>query len=111
MDKPPGVLVPPGVLALGDLGYLGTSLEIPLKASKNHPLTDEQKTYNTWHAKLRIGVEHGICRMKKFRIFAETHRGNRQENMIAKNVGRGAGKHEFENSLTKSVRIHPFSIT
>ena len=81
VDKPPGVLV------LGDLGYLGTSLEVPLKASKNHPLTGEQKTYNTWHAKLRIGVEHGICRMKKFRIFAETHRGNRQQNMIAKNVG------------------------
>ena len=81
VDKPPGVLVP------GDLGYLGTSLEVPLKASKNHPLTDDQKTYNTWHAKLRIGVEHGICRMKKFRIFAETHRGNRQESMIARNVG------------------------
>ena len=81
VDKPPGVLV------LGDLGYLGTSLEVPIKASKNHPLSDKQKTYNTWHAKLRVGVEHGICRMKKFRIFAETHRGNRHENMIAKNVG------------------------
>ena len=81
VDKPPGVPVP------GDLGYLGTSLEVPLKASKNHPLTDDQKTYNTWHAKLRIGVEHGICRMKKFRIFAGTHRGNRQESMIARNVG------------------------
>ena len=81
VDKPPGVLV------LGDLGYLGTSLEVPRKASKNHPLTDEQKNYNTWHAKLRIGVEHGICRMKKFRIFAEIHRNNRHQNMIAKNVG------------------------
>ena len=60
---------PPDVLTLGDLGYLGTSLEIPFKASKKHPLTKEQKTYNTWHAKLRIGVEHGICRMKKFKIF------------------------------------------
>lgn len=81
VDKPPGVLV------LGDLRYLGTSLEVPIKASKNYPLTKEQKTYNTWHAKLRIGVEHGICRMKKFRIFAETHRNNRQINRIAKNVG------------------------
>ena len=81
VDKPPGVLV------LGDLGYLGTSLETPIKASKNHPLTKEQKSYNTWHAKLRIGVEHGICRMKKVRIFAETHRNNCQQNMIAKNIG------------------------
>ncbi|MCP3971561.1 MAG: transposase family protein, partial [Rhodobacteraceae bacterium] len=61
--------------------------EVPLKASKNHPLTKEQKTYNTWHAKLRIGVEHGICRMKKFRIFAVIHRYNGQADMIAKNVG------------------------
>lgn len=81
VDKPPDALV------LGDLGYLGTSLEVPFKASKNHPLTKEQKSYNTWHASLRIGVEHCICRMKKFRIFADTHRNNDQVNMIAKNVG------------------------
>lgn len=78
---------PPDVLTLGDLGYLGTTLEIPLKASKKKPLTKEQKDYNTWHAKLRIGVEHGICRMKKYKIFADIHRNNRQKNMIAKNVG------------------------
>ena len=78
---------PPDILVLGDLGYLGTTLEIPLKASKNKPLTQHQKDYNTWHAKLRIGVEHGICRMKKFRIFADIHRNNQQKNMIAKNVG------------------------
>ncbi len=78
---------PPDVLALGDLGYLGTTLEIPLKSSKKKPLTKEEKDYNTWHAKLRVGVEHGICRMKKFKIFADIHRNNQQKNMIAKNVG------------------------
>ncbi len=77
VDKPPGVPVP------GDPGYPGTSLEVPLKASKNHPLT---KDYNTWHAKLRIGAEHGICRMKKFGIFADTHRNNGQADMIARNA-------------------------
>ena len=80
VDKPSDVFV------LGDLGYLGTSLEVPLKASKNHPLSKEQKTCNRWYAKLRIGVEHGICRMKKFRIFADIHRNNGQADMIAKNV-------------------------
>jgi len=74
------------MLVPGGLGYPGTPLEVPLKA-KNHSFTDEQKICNAWHAKLRIGVEHGIGRMKKFRIFAETHRGNGQENMIVKNVG------------------------
>ena len=80
VDKPPGVPVP------GDPGYPGTSLEVPLKASKNHPLAKERKSCNTWHAKLRIGVEHGICRMKKFGIFADTHRNNGQADMIARNV-------------------------
>jgi hypothetical protein len=77
---------PPDMLVLGDLGYLGTSLEIPLKPSKNHSLSQEDKTYNNWHSKLRIGVEHGIGRMKKFRIFADIHRGNGHVNMIAQNV-------------------------
>ena len=81
IDKPPDILV------LGDLGYLGTSLEIPLKTSKKKPLTKEERNYNTWHSKLRIGVEHGIGRMKKFNIFADIYRNNRQQNMIAKNVG------------------------
>ncbi len=77
---------PPVCLSRADPGYPGTSLEVPLKASRNHPLTKERKSCNTWHAKLRIGVEHGICRMKKFRIFADTHRNNGQADMIARNV-------------------------
>ena len=47
---------PPGVLALGDLGYMRTTLEIPLKTSKKKPLTKAELEYNTWHSKLRIGV-------------------------------------------------------
>lgn len=81
VDRPPDILVP------GDLGYLGTALEIPLKASKNKPLTKEEQDYNTWHSKLRIGVEHGIGRIKKFNIFSDIHRNNQHQNMIAKNVG------------------------
>ena len=77
----------PDILTLGDLGYLGTSLEIPLKTSKKKPLTKEEQEYNTWHSKRRIGVEHGIGRMKKFNIFSDIHRNNQQQNMIAKNVG------------------------
>lgn len=78
---------PPDVLALGDLGYVGTTLEIPMKTSKKKPLTKKEQDYNTWHSQLRIGVEHGIGRMKKFKIFADIHRSNRHQNMIAKNVG------------------------
>lgn len=80
------VVKPPDMLVLGDLGYLGTNFEIPLKKSKKKPLTKADKNYNYWHSSLRIGVEHAIGRMKKFNIFAAIHRGNGLQNMIAKNV-------------------------
>jgi len=80
------VVKPPDMLVLGDLGYLGTGFEIPLKKPKKKPLSKDDKAYNQWHSSLRIGVEHAIGRMKKFKIFADIHRGNSLENMIAKNV-------------------------
>ena len=80
------VVKPPDMLVLGDLGYLGTDFEIPLKKSKKKPLTDNDKIYNQWHSSLRVGVEHAIGRMKKFNIFSDIHRGNGLQNMIAKNV-------------------------
>ena len=43
VDKPPDVLV------LGDLGYLGSALEVPLKASKNKPLDEEEKSLSLIH--------------------------------------------------------------
>lgn len=81
------IVKPPDALGLGDLGYLGTSLEIPVKKPKNKALSKEDKDYNKWHARLRIGVEHAICRMKKFNIFSDIHRNNGLQNLIAKNVG------------------------
>lgn len=78
---------PPDVLSLGDLGYQGTSLEIPIKKPKRKELSKEDKKYNTWFSRLRIGVEHGIGRMKKFKVFSGIYRGNRLQNMMAKNVG------------------------
>ena len=40
------VVKPPDMLVLGDLGYLGTGFEIPLKKSKKKPLTNDDKSYN-----------------------------------------------------------------
>ena len=81
------VVKPPDTMVLGDLGYLGTDFEIPIKKQKKKALSKEDKAYNRWHSGLRVGVEHAIGRMKKFRIFADTHRNNGLQNMIAKNVG------------------------
>jgi hypothetical protein len=78
---------PPEMLVLGDLGYLGTDLETPIKKPRKKRLSKEEKRYNYWHSGLRIGVEHAIGRMKKFKIFADIHRNNGLQNMIAKNVG------------------------
>lgn len=81
------VIKPPDILVLGDLGYLGTGLEIPIKKPRNKRLSATDQAYNQWHSGLRIGVEHAIGRMKKFKIFADIDRGNGLKNMIAKNVG------------------------
>lgn len=80
------VVKPPDLMVLGDLGYLGTGFEIPIKKRKKQALSKAEKQYNRWHSGLRIGVEHAIGRMKKFRIFADIHRNNSLQNMIAKNV-------------------------
>ncbi len=80
------VIKPTDMMVLGDLGYLGTDFEIPIKKPKKKALSKEDKRYNRWHSGLRVGVEHAIGRMKKFRIFADIHRGNGLQNMIAKNV-------------------------
>ncbi len=82
-----GVVKPPDMMVLGDLGYLGTNFEIPIKKPKNQPISQNARAYNRWYAGLRIGVEHAIGRMKKFKIFADIHRNNGLQNMIAKNIG------------------------
>ena len=74
-----GVL-PDNIFALLDSAYQGVheyfgNALIPYKATKNNPLTDEQKSFNTMIAKLRVSVEHKIRQIKIFRICKETYRG------------------------------------
>ena len=80
------VVKPPDFIVLGDMGYLRTDLEIPIKKQKNKEMQQEDKDYNRWHSSLRVGVEHAIGRMKKFNIFSDIHRNNGLENLIAKNI-------------------------
>ena len=66
-------------LVIVDTGYLGIvkfhkkSL-LPIKSSKNHKLSKQDKQYNQIIAKMRIKVEHVIRYIKRFRMFSEKYR-------------------------------------
>ena len=72
-------VTPKQVLNVFDLGYLGIekdfpgqlSAALPYKKRRNQQeLPAEEKDYNMFHSKKRIVIEHTICRLKKYRIFA-----------------------------------------
>jgi hypothetical protein len=75
--------VHPDTMVLSDLGYLGLErlhahTFLPIKATKHHPLTYEEKQANRTLARLRLHIERVIGRLKVFRILAERYRGRRK---------------------------------
>lgn len=81
------VILPRDIPKLADLGYLGTSWELPYKSSKHHPLTEQQREDNKKHAKRRIAVEHVFAHMKKFRILKDRYRNPiTRYNLTFKNI-------------------------
>ena len=60
----------------GDLGYVGTSRQIPIKKQKKKELTNKQKEYNKQFSQERIIVEHVFTHLKKFRILSYKFRNN-----------------------------------
>jgi hypothetical protein len=75
----------PGEAAMVDKGYVGlknyypqTPVVIPFKASRNHPLTDEQKAYNREVARCRIVVEHTIAQLNRFTVLRQVFRGQQR---------------------------------
>jgi DDE superfamily endonuclease/Helix-turn-helix of DDE superfamily endonuclease len=62
--------------AKGDLGYLGTSIVIPVKSSKLHSLTKTQTLFNARHSRKRIIIEHVFALIKSYRILADRFRGH-----------------------------------
>jgi hypothetical protein len=59
---------------LGDNGYHGTDLVVPVKKKPGKELTKRQRKHNIAHSRLRICVEHGIGKMKTWRVLAERYR-------------------------------------
>ena len=72
-------ITPIQVENLFDLGYLGIQNDFPTvkyavlpfrKKRKKSELSNEEKKHNRNHFKLRVIVEHTICRIKKFGIMS-----------------------------------------
>lgn len=59
----------------GDLAYQGTAgIAVPHKKPRGGELTREQKEENRAMARVRVAVEHGIRRVKGFKIVREKYR-------------------------------------
>lgn len=70
-----------------DLGYLGTSCQLPFKKSKGKELTKKQKEFNTNFNKERIIIEHTLAHIKKFKILGDKFRNDiKTYNLIFKNI-------------------------
>lgn len=84
---------PFGVEGFGDSGYQGTSLQIPTKKPKGGELTTRQKAGNYRHSRKRIVAEHGIGKMKIWRICRDQYRGKlKAHTLVFKNI---AGFHNL----------------
>ena len=84
---------PPDARRTGDTAYLGTPLETPTRKPRGGDLTCSQKERNRVVSRRRIVAEHGIGKMKVWRIASERYRNaNRRHTLIMKNV---AGLHNL----------------
>ena len=74
-------ITPKEVVNVFDLGYLGVEKEYPNQLSslpnrkkRSMKLSQEELEYNKSHSKIRIVIEHAICRLKKYNILADVFR-------------------------------------
>jgi hypothetical protein len=66
-----------------DLGYLGIEVYhansfIPVKSSKNHQLSPEEKAYNKELAGRRVVIEHINAKIQTYKSMAYPYRGHRR---------------------------------
>ncbi|MDQ2688093.1 MAG: transposase family protein, partial [Armatimonadota bacterium] len=67
--------------AMMDKGYVGIRndypnkrLYLPFKASRGHPLTEEQKAYNRHLSHYRIVIEHTMSQLNVFQVLGQVYR-------------------------------------
>jgi len=86
-------IVPPGVARVGDTGYQGTTLHTPVKRRRGQKLSRRQRRGNLRLSRRRVAAEHGIGKMKIWRIAGERYRNPvRRHTLVIKNV---AGLHNL----------------
>jgi len=86
-----GVVIPAGATGYGDTAYPGTGPKTPRRKPRGGELTARQKAGNRRVGRKRVVAEHGIGKMKIWRVAAERYRGpRRRHTLVMKNV---AGLH------------------
>ena len=80
-------ILPEDIIARLDSGYQGINeylpnAIIPIKASKKHELTEEEKEFNTNHSRKRIAIEHINREIKIFRICKEVYRNKGKRGLL-----------------------------
>ena len=80
-------VLPSGISAFMDSAYQGVHkflpyALIPFKSSKYHPLTDDEKAFNSLLSKYRVPIEHINREIKIFRICKETYRGKGERGLL-----------------------------
>jgi len=87
------VLAPPDAKRTGDTAYIGTGLKTPTRKPRGGELTAGQKAENRRVSRRRVVAEHGIGKMKVWRVAAERYRNPvGRHTLIMKNV---AGLHNL----------------
>ena len=80
-------ILPEDIISKMDSGYQGVNeilpnAIIPIKATKNHELTEEEKQFNKKLSKERIFIEHINREIKIFRICKETYRNKGERGLL-----------------------------
>ena len=89
---------------LADSGYQGVlalhpNSQTPVKKSKLHPLSQEQKASNRSLSQKRILVENIIRRLKIFRILSERYRNRRKRFGLRFNLIAAISNMELKTAL------------
>jgi hypothetical protein len=87
------VVAPRDAKRMGDTAYLGTGLRTPARKPRGGELTAGQKAENRVVSRRRVAAEHGIGKMKVWRVASERYRNPiGRHTLIMKNV---AGLHNL----------------